>query len=94
MLISSTTPSYSYYIIYSFCSLSINHFSMASFEAQKRAHAAIHDVKLGLGGREAVRKWDATRSYVNRRLAGVPTRQELNKDRQALSPLLEAQLAH
>ncbi|KAK8073370.1 transposase [Apiospora phragmitis] len=67
---------------------------MASFEAQKRAHAAIHDVKLGLGVREAVRKWDATRSYVNRRLAGVPTRQELNKDRQALSPLLEAQLAH
>ncbi|KAK8095253.1 transposase [Apiospora kogelbergensis] len=46
------------------------------------------------GVREAVRKWDATRSYVNRRLAGVPTRQELNKDRQALSPLLEAQLAH
>ncbi|KAK8036740.1 hypothetical protein PG994_015237 [Apiospora phragmitis] len=67
---------------------------MSSFETQKRAQAAIYDVKLGLGVREAVRKWDATRSYVTRRLAGVPTRQELNKDRQVLSPFLEAQLTH
>jgi len=63
---------------------------MSSFETQKRAHAAIRDVNLGLGVREAARKWDAPRSYLTRRLAGVPTRQELNKDRQALSPLLEA----
>ncbi|KAK8096427.1 uncharacterized protein PG998_014295 [Apiospora kogelbergensis] len=61
---------------------------------KKRAQAAIRDVKLGVAVRESARKWSASRSYIQRRLAGVPTRSEFNKDLQVLSPLLEAELAY
>lgn len=67
---------------------------MSSFDIQKRAQAAVRDVKLGAATRESARKWLAPRSYIQRRLAGVPTRSEFNKDQQALSPLLEDELAH
>jgi len=67
---------------------------MSSFDIQKRAQAAVRDVKLGAATRESARKWLAPRSYIQRRLAGVPTRSEFNKDQQVLSPLLEDELAH
>ncbi|KAK8087333.1 hypothetical protein PG994_002307 [Apiospora phragmitis] len=44
---------------------------MSSFETQKRAQVAIYDVKLGLGVREAVRKWDATRSVNGATVANI-----------------------
>jgi hypothetical protein len=66
---------------------------MASYEEKVRACAAVRDVRLGETVRESARKWTTSRSYLQRRLAGVPTREEMNKDQQALSPFLEAQLA-
>ncbi|KAK8093141.1 uncharacterized protein PG998_014542 [Apiospora kogelbergensis] len=67
---------------------------MSSFETEKHAQAAIRDVKLGVAVRESARTWSASRSYIQRRLAGVPTRSEFNKDLQVLPPLLEAELAY
>ncbi|KAK6836397.1 DDE-domain-containing protein [Apiospora arundinis] len=66
---------------------------MSSYEVQQRAQAAIRDVKLGMAVREAARKWDMRRTYLRRRLDGIPTKKEAYEDQQALSPLLESQLA-
>ncbi len=49
---------------------------MSSNGLQVRANAAVQASMLGSGVREASRKWDVPRSYVRRRLEGVPTFKE------------------
>ncbi|KAI1821376.1 hypothetical protein F4861DRAFT_532993 [Xylaria intraflava] len=65
---------------------------MVLYSTEKRAQAAVRDVKLGMPVRAASRKWTIPRSYLQRRLEGIPTRKEVSRDQQALSPLLEKQL--
>ncbi|KAI0854626.1 hypothetical protein F4860DRAFT_508085 [Xylaria cubensis] len=66
---------------------------MTLSDLRKRESAAVRDVKLGLSIRAAATKWNTSRSGVTRRLQGIPTRNQLNRDFQALSPYLESKLA-
>ncbi|KAI1157275.1 hypothetical protein F5B18DRAFT_645665 [Nemania serpens] len=61
---------------------------------EQRAEAAVRAVMLGMSIRGAATKWQISRSYVKRRLDGIPTRKEVNNNFQALSPYLESQLCH
>lgn len=59
---------------------------MSTYSYKKRAEAAVRDVVLGTLVRAAVTKWDVERTYVRRRIAGIPTRKEANQQQQRLSP--------
>ncbi|KAI1330312.1 hypothetical protein F5Y16DRAFT_34502, partial [Xylariaceae sp. FL0255] len=67
--------------------------AMLSSDLQTRAHAAIKASIIGDSVRKASRKWDVPRSYVRRRIEGMPTFKKARQAQQLLSPLLEAQLA-
>ncbi len=62
-------------------------------DLQKCAQATAREVNLGAPIRQACDKWQANRSYVRRRLEGIPTREETNAEAQALSVNLEQKLA-
>lgn len=61
---------------------------------EQRAAAAVRACKLGMPIRQAAREWDVNRSYILRRLRGVPTRKETYAHLQALSTYYEQQLAN
>ncbi len=67
---------------------------MAISDDQRRLAAAVRDVKLGVGQRQAALRWDVPRSTIQRRLQGIPTRKQTYQHLQALSPHLEKQLAN
>ena len=67
---------------------------MPSLSEESRYWGAVRDVKLGMGVRPAARKWDVSRTTLQRRLDGIPTRKETNRNLQSLSPYLEAQLVY
>lgn len=62
-------------------------FVMMSFiDQQKRAGAALRDIRLGTPVRGACDKWKVNRSYVLRRLKGTLTHKETSQTSQDLSP--------
>lgn len=67
---------------------------MPSLSNEARYWGAVRDVKLGMGVRPAARKWAVSRTTLQRRLDGIPTRKETNRNLQTLSPYLEGQLAY
>ncbi|KAI0435811.1 hypothetical protein F4803DRAFT_573772 [Xylaria telfairii] len=67
---------------------------MPTSSDKKRAEAAVRDVVLGTPVRAAAIKWDVERTYIQRRIAGIPTRKEANQQQQRLSPFMEQQLAN
>jgi hypothetical protein len=68
--------------------------AMPVISLEKRYWGAARDVKLGMGVRPAARKWDVSRTTLQRRLDGIPTRKETNRNLQSLSPYLEAQMVY
>jgi hypothetical protein len=67
---------------------------MPATDRQVRRDAAVRQVMLGGGVRAAARQWAVDRRYINRRIEGVPTREETNSSQQLLSPHFEGQLAN
>ena len=61
---------------------------------QHRAAAAIRSIQLGTPLRQAAREWGVDRSFLLRRLRGIPTRKEAYANLQALSTYHERQLAN
>ncbi|KAK5637617.1 hypothetical protein RRF57_013332 [Xylaria bambusicola] len=61
---------------------------------ENRAEVAVRAVMLGMPMRQAARKWNIDRSYIRRRLNGIPTRKETNQHLQAVPINLERRLAN
>ncbi|KAI1157649.1 hypothetical protein F5B18DRAFT_151921 [Nemania serpens] len=66
---------------------------MVATEQEIRAEAALRAIKLGSSVRAAAKRFAVPRSYLQRRIQGIPTRKEVNRDLQSLSPYLERQLS-
>ncbi|RYP74072.1 hypothetical protein DL771_003261 [Monosporascus sp. 5C6A] len=61
--------------------------------AQLRAAKAIDEVADGRSIRAASKRYQVERTYLRRRIEGIQTREEYNKDRQKVSEVLEDRLA-
>ncbi|KAI3335376.1 hypothetical protein F4824DRAFT_155351 [Ustulina deusta] len=61
---------------------------------EKRAEATIRAIQLGQSVRSAAIRFGVPRTYLQRRIDGIPTRKETQQSFEAISPYLEAQLVH
>ncbi|RYP02834.1 hypothetical protein DL765_010673 [Monosporascus sp. GIB2] len=66
---------------------------MTEISTEKRAEHAILDINSGKSIRAASKDHDVNRTYLTRRILGIPTRAEANEKFQALSQVQEAHLA-
>ncbi|KAJ8132642.1 hypothetical protein O1611_g991 [Lasiodiplodia mahajangana] len=67
---------------------------MTLYSDQSLAAAAVRAVHPSTPAQEAARKWDVDRSYIRRRIRGIPTRKQAYANLQALSIYYETQLAN